>query len=282
MQGKTIFAECIAILLLPFLAACGSQGAPKASPTLNNLMDRTDVIMAAKILRTDYSRTDKDGPMVATAEVIKCIRGTFSPGDTFDFAETGWWGPDYGEEETRILFLNRLKKRQARASDVHVAWHTAYADSLYFFIPSESLPAFSEDRLESFLKETRALQRSKEKLSAVAQGRTKDRIIIVPHLSSPDQESVWIHREAFRVSFQGKKDGKDFVYVLDLPIPVEREVGPLIEIKPGQPLTLRFEIKKEQVEGMPTVNLLFANRALVFPRRCWSGLQSVQVKLIDE
>jgi len=138
-----------------------------------------------------------------------------------------------------------------------------------------------EDRLENFLKETSALQRSKAKFSAVAQGQTEDSIIIVAHFSSPDQESVRIRRETF-VSFQGKKDGKGFVYLVDLSIPVDRKVGPLVEIKPGQPLTLRFEIKKEQVEGMLPVNLLFVNRALVFPRRCWSGRQSVQVRLVDE
>ena len=282
MQGTIVVAEHFALLVLLSLAACVPQDAPKGSATLDNLMDRTDVIMAAKILRTDYSRTDADGPMVATAEVVRCIRGTFSPGDTFDFAETGWWGPNYKEEETRILFLNRRKKRRVSTSEVYVPWHTAHADSLDFFIASESLPTFSEDRLESFLKEKCALQRSQAKLSAAAQGQTKDSFIVLAHLSSPDQESVWIHRETFGISFHGKKDGKNFVYVLDLPIPVDGKADPLIEIKAGQPLTLRFEIKKERVEGMATVDLLFVNRVLLFPRRCWSGLQSVPVKLVDE
>ncbi len=184
-------------------------------------------------------------------------------------------------EKTRILFLNRLKTRRPPTPEAHVPWHTAYADSPDLFIASECLPTFPEDRLENFLKETSALQRSKAKFSAVAQGQTEDSIIIVAHFSSPDQESVRIRRETF-VSFQGKKDGKGFVYLVDLSIPVDRKVGPLVEIKPGQPLTLRFEIKKEQVEGMLPVNLLFVNRALVFPRRCWSGRQSVQVRLVDE
>ncbi len=118
MQGKMVVAEYFALLVILSLPACVPQDAPKGSATLDNLMDRADVIMAAKILRTDYSRTAADGPMVATAEVIKCIKGTFSPGDTFDFAETGWWGPNYKEEETRILFLNRQKKRRSSTSDV--------------------------------------------------------------------------------------------------------------------------------------------------------------------
>jgi hypothetical protein len=282
MQRKLEPAKHFALLVLLSLAACEPQDAPKGPATLDNLMDGADVIMAARILRTDYSRTHADGPMVATAEVVKCIRGTFSPGDTFDFAETGWWGPDYKEEETRILFLNRQKKPRASTSDMHVPWHTAYADSLDFFIASESLATFSEDRLESFLKETRALQQSQAKLSAAAQGQTKDSFIIFAHLSSPDQESLWIHRETFTITFHGKKGGTNFVYVLDLPIPIDRKADPLVEIKAGQPLTLRFEIKKERVEGMAAVDLLFVNRALLFPRRCWSGLQSVQVKLVDE
>jgi hypothetical protein len=67
-------------------------------------MDRADVIVAARILRTDYSRTLADGPMVATAEVVKCIRGKFSPGDTFDFAEAFWWWPDYREKKPEYCF----------------------------------------------------------------------------------------------------------------------------------------------------------------------------------
>lgn len=280
MQKKTVVAKHVVLFALVFLTTSASQAASKQSLTLNDLTDRADVIMVAKILRTDYSRTGVDGPMIATAKVIKCIKGKFSPGNTFDFAETGWWGPEYKKEETRILFLNRQRKYPAPAFDVHTPWHTAYANSLNFFIDSNSLPVFSEGRLEDFLKDTRALQRSKAKLSATVQEQTKDSFIILVRLSTPDEESTWIHRKTFMVTFHGKKDGKGFVYVLDLPIPGDRKAGPLIEIKADQPLKLRFQIKREQVEGMGNVQLIFSNRVLIFPKRCWSGLQSVDVKMV--
>ena len=102
MQKKTVVAKHVVLFALVFLTTSASQAASKQSLTLNDLTDRADVIMVAKILRTDYSRTGVDGPMIATAKVIKCIKGKFSPGNTFDFAETGWWGPDYKEEETIV------------------------------------------------------------------------------------------------------------------------------------------------------------------------------------
>ncbi len=277
MQKKTVAPRHVVLLALVFLTTSASQAAPRQSPTLNNLMGRADVIMAANILQTDYARTGGDGPMMATAKVVNCIKGKFSTGDTVNFAETGWWQPEYKKGETRILFLKRREKLPADAADVHPPWRTAYAARLNFLIDSEELPDLSQARVEKFLRETRELQRSKAKLSATFEEQRKDSFVILVRLSTPDKESIWIHRETFKVSIHGQKDGKGFVHVLNLPIPGDQEAGRLTEIKAGKPLTLRFEINREQVQGMTTVQLLFSNRTLVFPKRCWSGLQSAKV-----
>ena len=279
MKRITVAPKHVVLFALVFLTTSASQAEPGQSPTLNDLMGRADVIMAAKILQADYSRTGGDGPMIATAKVVNCIKGKFSLGDTVDFAETGWWQPEYKKGETRILFLKRREKPTADAADVHTPRHTAYANRLNFLIDSGGLPEFSQARVRKFLEETQELQRSKAKLSATVQEQRKDSFVILVRLSGPDKESMWIHSETFKVSIHGKKDGKDFIYVLDLPIPGDQEAGLPTEIKAGKPLTLQFEINREQVEGMTTVQLLFSNRTLIFPKRCWSGIQSAKVKL---
>ncbi len=250
---------------------------PKQSPTLNNLIDRAEVIVAAKIQRTDYSRTGKDGPMAGVAKVLKCIKGKFSPGDIVEFSEPGWWEPEYKSGETRILFLERQEMRSADKTNSNGIWQTAYSDSLSFLIDANSLSEFSMDRVVLFLKETHKIQRSKGTLSVVAQDQRKDSYVILIHLSSPDDRSIWIHRETFKASFHGKKNGKDYVFSLDLLIPGAINTGPFIEIKAGIPLPLQFKIKREQVDGLASVQRLFKNRVLIFPNRCWSGIRSVLV-----
>jgi len=250
---------------------------PKQSPSLNDLIDRAEVIVAAKIQRTDYSRTGKDGPMAGTAKVLKCIKGKFSPGDIVEFSEPGWWEPEYKSGETRILFLERQEMHSADTTNSKGIWQTAYSDSLSFLINANSLSEFSMDRVALFLKETHKIQRSKRTLSAIAQDQRKDSYVILIHLSSPDDRSIWIHRETFKASFRGKRNGKDYVFSLDFPSLGTIKTGPFIEIKAGIPLPLQIKINREQVEGLTSVQLLFKNRVLIFPNRCWSGIRSISV-----
>src|SRR4030042_4347667 len=73
----------------------------------NNLLDKSELIVVVTIASTDYRQTAADGPMFATATVLKCIKGNLQPDTIMAFQETAWWMPSYKSGETRILFLKK-------------------------------------------------------------------------------------------------------------------------------------------------------------------------------
>jgi hypothetical protein len=91
-----------AIVLLQSLA-----GPAMARPQTNlaGLIPASDVIVAAEIADTDYSRTPSDGPMTARARVLAVVKGRLRRAQVFTFSETAWVGPSYQKGEVRILFI---------------------------------------------------------------------------------------------------------------------------------------------------------------------------------
>ncbi len=58
--------------------------------TFESLIAAAETIVAVEILSTDDSATPKDGAMVATARVLKALKGPYTTGMQFSFKETAW------------------------------------------------------------------------------------------------------------------------------------------------------------------------------------------------
>ena len=115
------------------------------------LITAAEAVVAVEILSTDYTATPSDGPMVATARVLKVLKGPLFSGKKLTFWETAWVGPAYQKGEFRILFLEQAKPTESREATRWWILSNLYART-DFFIEKGSIPALSAESLESFLK----------------------------------------------------------------------------------------------------------------------------------
>ena len=145
-------------ILIAFLAMGSETIAVKQEQrAFEGLIAAAEAVVAVEILSTDYTATPSDGPMVATARVLKVVKGPFTAGKTFNFMETAWVGPTYQKGEYRILFLEKTRPTEyPRTAEWRILSNLhARTD---FFIDKDSVPALTAESLESFLKK---LQESK-------------------------------------------------------------------------------------------------------------------------
>jgi hypothetical protein len=143
----------ISVILVGLLILVAQSFAVAQEPRLfEGLVKEAETITAAEILSTDYTATPADGPMVATAKILKVLKGPLTPGEQFRFAETAWVGPTYQKGEHRILFLEKAGPQEfPKVADWQILSHLhARTD---FFIEKDSLSDLSLESLESFLKQ---------------------------------------------------------------------------------------------------------------------------------
>ena len=120
------------------------------------LIAAADAVVAVEIISTDYSATPSDGPMLASAKVLKIVKGPLTTGKTFNFTETAWVGPSYQKGEYRILFLEKIKPAEYRKTTEWRILSNLYART-DFFVRKDSLSALSTESLKSFLRKLEEL-----------------------------------------------------------------------------------------------------------------------------
>ncbi len=161
-------ASNISVILIVLLAL-GSHALAEsqAQPPFGDLITPAEAVVAVEILSTDYGATPADGPMVATAKVLKSLKGPLTLGKQFRFSETAWVGPSYQKGEYRILFLEKAAPSVfPRLSEWRILSRLdARTD---FFIEKDSVSNLSLESLGSFLKK---LQESKSRPKKVIFGK---------------------------------------------------------------------------------------------------------------
>jgi hypothetical protein len=113
--------------------------------TFASLIPAADVIIVAEISGTDYSRTPSDGPMTARAKVLNAVKGGLKKGESFEFTETAWVGPNYQTGEVRILFMESVGQNSWRILS------NLYA-KMDFFISRDAIPNLNVNSLKSALE----------------------------------------------------------------------------------------------------------------------------------
>jgi hypothetical protein len=161
----TKFALSGPLILLAFLAvgpqAVGVQQEPLG---FGDLIEVADAVVAVEVLSTDYTATASDGPMSATAKVLKVVKGPFKDGSTLNFMETAWVGPAYQKGEYRILFLEKTKATDFPKTTEWRILTNSYART-DFFINKDSIARLSPDYLKSFLREIQDLKTKPKKVT---------------------------------------------------------------------------------------------------------------------
>lgn len=119
--------------------------------TFEDLFEVAEAVVAVEILAADYTATVIDGPMVATAKVLKSLKGPYATGDEFGF----WQGPEIGAltyqpGDYRILFVDNISPYKFTSTIWTFENQRMMTD---FFIDKDSIPALSEELLKSFLRE---------------------------------------------------------------------------------------------------------------------------------
>lgn len=119
--------------------------------TFEGLMAVAEAVVAVEILSTDYTATAIDGPMVATAKVLKPLKGPYVDGEIFSFSASPWIGDlTYRPGEYRILFLDDVRPSESTRTIWTFENQRMMTD---FFIEKDSVPGLSEESLKSFLRE---------------------------------------------------------------------------------------------------------------------------------
>lgn len=130
--------------------------------TFEGLIAVSDAVVAVEILSTDYNRCAGDGPMVATAKVLKALKGAYAAGKQFSFLQSPWIGGlTYQAGEHRILFLDSARPSEFPNTIWTLETRCMMTD---FFIEKGSIPALSEESLRSFLRE---IQESEDRTGKV-------------------------------------------------------------------------------------------------------------------
>jgi cytoskeletal protein RodZ len=135
-----------AVLFSHFLL---SGAAAQQPATLASLIPAAEVIVVARISKTDYTRTPSDGPMTAQATALNVLKGGLKRSQSLTFHETAWVGPTYQVGEVRILFLEPATGNQWRIVS------NLYAKT-DFFIEPDAVQQISLTSLRAVLGNVRA------------------------------------------------------------------------------------------------------------------------------
>lgn len=120
--------------------------------TFEDLFEVAEAVVAVEILAVDYSLCAGDGPMVATARVLKVLKGPYAAEKQIRFEEGARVCGTYREGEYRILFLDKPTFSELPSTS---QWRIFRQRSpmFSFFIEKDAVPALSEKTFKSFLKE---------------------------------------------------------------------------------------------------------------------------------
>jgi hypothetical protein len=164
MRIQTIKQAASALILIATLAMLSDTTAlTPEQRAFEGLITSAESVVAVEILSTDYTATPSDGPMVATAKVLKSAKGGLTAGKTFAFAETAWVGPTYQKGDLRILFLEKPRPTESQKSAEWRILSNLYART-DFFIEKDSVPALTSESLQSFLKKIQELEPKPKKV----------------------------------------------------------------------------------------------------------------------
>ena len=164
MRIQTLDQAATTLLLIAILAtASDALAVTQEQQGFETLIASAESVVAVEILSTDYTATPSDGPMVATAKVLKAVKGDLAAGKTFTFAETAWVGPTYQKGDLRILFLEKPKPSESHKSAKWRILSSLYART-DFFIEKDSVPALTLESLQSFLRKIQELNPKPKKV----------------------------------------------------------------------------------------------------------------------
>jgi len=121
--------------------------------TFEDFFAVAEAVVAVEILSSDYRLCEGDGPMVATARVLKALKGPYATGEQIRFAEGARCCDTYREGEYRILFLDKPTASELPFTSQGRIW-MQMGPMFRFFIEKDSVPALSEESLKSFAKES--------------------------------------------------------------------------------------------------------------------------------
>ena len=164
MRIQTIRPAASPLILIALLAIVSDTIAvTREEQGFEGMIAAAEAVVAVEILSTDYTATPSDGPMVATAKVLKVVKGGLAAGKTFTLAETAWVGPTYQKGDLRILFLEKPKPTESQKSAEWRILSNLYART-DFFIEKESVPALTSESLQSFLRKIQELEPKPKKV----------------------------------------------------------------------------------------------------------------------
>jgi hypothetical protein len=235
----------------------------------NRLSTEADAIAVVEIISTDYTATAADGPMYASAKVLKVLKGEISKRKKLRFGESGWWGPTYRKGDRRIVFLGRVPSKNEYYK---TKWHTIYTNSVDFFVIGDSLSNLSLETLKNFLSEIQDLSQVTPGVEiSKIQKRDKTRIITIDLINDEDYP-FWLNPSLFSASFEANQ----IHYSRRIRWNNYKEHS-WVEIEPSSRIEGYFKIKEEEIKNTEGILVMMSHMSTIYPYRCWVGSVSLNV-----
>jgi hypothetical protein len=162
---QRIHIDLLLMTLMMLVSRTVAQEQGQSPP--QGLLASAEAVVAVEIVSADYRLTVNDGPMVAAANVLKVLKGPFTPGRDVRFFETWWAGPTYQKGEYRILFLQK-------AAPAEIPWRIAShpdARRTDFFIERDAVSDLSLQSLDVFLSRIATSKDNRRKKAVFAKGQ---------------------------------------------------------------------------------------------------------------
>ncbi len=272
MENVKRRAASVIVAVAMGLGICaGAVVARAREAELTKLITDADAIVAAEILRTDYTATAADGPMYGEAKILKVIKGRLTHNSMLRFGASGWWSPTYKAGERRIIFLQRVTSKDYYSS---ARWATLHADGIDFFFSMDSIDALSGGSLRAFLRKIEDTHRTPLKIQIV-QKEPSVRILSVTLINESDQP-IWLNPSRVTASFEAN----NIHYSRDVKLGDGRQRA-WVKIVPAGRITGTVRIASREVKGTNQIMLWVVHRSVYFPNRCWVGTLSALVRLGD-
>jgi hypothetical protein len=237
----------------------------------NSLSTEAKAIAVVEIISTDYTATASDGPMYASAKVLRVLKGNISKRKNLLFGESGWWGPTYRKGDRRIVFLSRVSSKDEYYK---TKWHTIYTGSTDFFFDEDSLKQLSQESLSDFLAEIQDIRHVPPRIEINTKRKDDKEKILFIELINDKNYSFWLNPSLFSVNFEANHIHYSRRIKWD-----NYRKRTWMEVEPSSSIKGYFKIKDDEIEGTEEILLMMSHMSSIYPYRCWVGSVSLNVSI---
>jgi hypothetical protein len=226
-----------------------------------SLIGEAEAVVAANVLRTDYTLTAADGPMYGEALVLKSVKGSIPKNRRVRFGVSAWVNPTYRAGEQRILFLKPVVGYDYYSK---AEWVVVNPLAIDIFIGEESLEDLSINSLGQFIEVLEAARADEPKVVVVYKAGAIPSLDVT--VTNESDRPLYFNLSMMHFMFEAS----NIRYTRSFHIGVT-EKGSWTSIDSGKSFAGTIMLARKEIEGADQILVWLSHRSAIFPYRCWTG-----------